>query len=550
MRCRSIEWGLLGLCVVLLAGAAGCQLLGRGSEGGMPDLPPETSPQPTPEPPPAPSPPPAPAPVPTPPPPATGEGNVRIQLTKGQSRVTFKMSAPIHVTHAGGGGDLAPGTWSVQVSNAVKARQRFHVFTKTFKPHETAETQAYLAEWETQGYKPELVTCGREFDKAGGGKLDNRVNWVSLGRYDTEDQARAAGKKLEAKSVWAWIRPETIIAGQGSLTVQDAAGNAVLSGPAPLQFLDTKPVALCGKDTRTYTGELDVAVGPDGLLEVYEVLPLETYLYGVVPGEMPASWSIEALKAQAIAARSSVLADLDGKHSLEGFDFCAAVHCRAYLGEGGRHPNSDAAVKETDGQVIVANGRVVPGVFCSDCGGWTENNDVPWSSPPDPSLRGLSDLPPGSSVHNGPDKGNVEQWLASVSNAYCKGDKTNFRWTRTLSAAEATELVNKRYAVGTVQQIELGDRGVSGRLKWLRVIGSKDTVTIHKELPIRQTFGNLPSALFTLKTGSGSFTFVGGGNGHGVGLCQHGANGMAKAGKNYKEILDHYFTGVQIARIE
>ncbi len=112
-------------------------------------------------------------------------------------------------------------------------------------------------------------------------------------------------------------------------------------------------------------------------------------------------------------------------------------------------------------------------------------------------------------------------------------------------------MIDSRYAVGQIERIELGDRGVSGRLKWVRIYGSKKVETIHKELPIRLAFGGLPSALFVLQTetdarGNVQHVFLGGGRGHGVGLCQHGAQGMAQSGMTYAQILKHYFTNVEI----
>lgn len=118
-----------------------------------------------------------------------------------------------------------------------------------------------------------------------------------------------------------------------------------------------------------------------------------------------------------------------------------------------------------------------------------------------------------------------------------------------------TRLVNEKHKVGTVQRIELGERGVSGRLKWVRIHGDKGTATIKKELPIRQLFGTLPSAMFIIDEGKGAngqngFTFIGGGRGHGVGLCQYGARGMAEAGHRYGAILRHYYAGSTVVKVK
>ena len=114
-------------------------------------------------------------------------------------------------------------------------------------------------------------------------------------------------------------------------------------------------------------------------------------------------------------------------------------------------------------------------------------------------------------------------------------------------------MMEKRGTIGRFQKIELGERGESGRLKWIRIHGSSGSEVIKKELPIRRAFGGLFSAMVDLTvTGTApnrSYQFTGGGRGHGVGLCQNGARGMAEAGHDYKQILHHYFTDVSIEKV-
>ncbi len=489
---------------------------------------------------------------------------VRVRLMAGERQLSLHTRGPVQFHHAQGNGELPPGVWTITAAQATPARQRFHVFIKTFKLHESDAAQQYLCQWKAQGYKPELVTFGRRFRTDSATTLDNQIHWVSLARFTTEPQALELKAQLEKQNVWAWIRPETIAPGTAVLAIRDASGKGVIMGPAPLRFDAAEAISLSNvasglwreqRGNHSYTGDLETRIGPDGLLEIYETLPLEEYLCGVLPAEMPALWPLEALKAQALAARSGVVADLAGKHYLEGFDFCSTEHCRVYAGYGGRQEATDKAVAATARQVLVAGGRVIPAVFSANCGGWTENNDTVWSAPPDAVLRGVPDFPQGANpASQGPVQFGIERWLKSSPPAFCSSDTKNFRWIRQFTTAELGEAVNKRYPVGAVRAIELGPRGVSGRLKWVRVVGSEKTVTIHKDLPIRLAFGGLPSALFTVATTTGrhgpeSFTFIGGGRGHGVGLCQHGARGMALAGATYMEIVAHYFTGVRIARI-
>lgn len=123
-----------------------------------------------------------------------------------------------------------------------------------------------------------------------------------------------------------------------------------------------------------------------------------------------------------------------------------------------------------------------------------------------------------------------------------------------MQESELLHVLQKRYTLRTIDRIELGERGAGGRLKWIWIHHAGDPVYIKKELPIRQALGGLPSALFDL-TVSGTaphrvFTFQGAGRGHGVGLCQHGAQGMALRGQGHQEILHHYFSDVTIERVQ
>lgn len=460
---------------------------------------------------------------------------------------------------------LPPGKYLFKLEAQTPARQRYHVFSKTFFPEETAAMSAYLAECRAQGHDPEIETFGKQFKTREGRIIDNRQFWISIARFDREQEAQALVKRLAAQPVFAWIRPETIAWGKGRLAVTGPDGRVLARFAVPATIRATAPLQIANVDSgfwserradRTYAPPLTLEVGPDGVLETYGRLPLENYLKGVLPAEMPHSWPADALKAQAVAARSEVLANLAGKHRLEGFDFCALEHCRAYTGLAGHQAATDAAVEATRGILLAAQGRIVPTVFSANCGGWTEDNEVVWSGPPQAPLRGVADFPAGSKpAPGGPAAYGIERWLNSAPPAFCSGDKDSYRWTRRYTIQELSQMVNRNHPVGTIRAIEMGDRGPGGRLKWVRVTGAKRSETIHKELPIRRAFGGLPSAMciITVERRNGEAAAVnitGGGRGHGVGLCQHGARGMALQGYTYSDILKHYFTGVQIERVQ
>lgn len=476
-----------------------------------------------------------------------GNPLVCVRLFHGARAVDFESGAAIHLEHEGGSLDLPNHSWSVSLTQATPPRQHFHAFVKTFKTYETDAMNAYIAGWKSQGYPVEPILMGSRYRTRAGHILDGREYWISLHRFETETQANSFKVQLERENQWSWIRPETLLAGFGTVTAKSADGHT-MTWPLPLRLTSSSPIRVSragGRTGASYIGEISLAVESDSQLSVFETLPVEEYLAGVLPAEMPALWPAEALKAQAVAARSDVLGHLALKHILAGYNFTNSEGDRVYGGFSGRHPATDAAVAATRGYVLTDGVRIIPAVFSSNCGGWSEDNDAVWSSPPNMSLRGVPDFPKGTVPSTAPSS-NLGKWLQPQPNAYCSGDAQGFRWSRRLTVAEVTRHVNQRYNVGTVRTIEAGERGVSGRLKSVTVTGSSGRATIRKELPIRQAFGGLPSAMVLIKAEPGAgaaaaFTFVGGGRGHGVGLCQHGARGMALSGAGYQDIVLHYF---------
>ena len=488
---------------------------------------------------------------------------ISIRLMQGEEAITLRASAPITFEPEGANIEFKPGVYTIRPSQARRARQRFHLFAKTFRLSDPKGEAAYLNEARTKGYTPEVVTIGKRLQTASGRVLDTRIHWISIRQTETKETAQSLRSELIAGGQPVWIQAETTEPGAGFLRIQAPNGAIVASFVPPLTVRSSGPVEVDNVDIGfwnekrehlAYIGDFQIRIGVDAQLELLEVLPIEDYLRGVLPAEMPWSWELEALKAQAVAARSEVIASLGSRYTLQGFDFLGNEQSRAYLGASGFKPTTDRALLDTAGQILVEGARIVPTVFSSNCGGWTENNDTVWYGPPDSALRGVSGLVRGRDRPPVDDTG-LRAWLETRPEAYCSHDQTYFRWRRTFSEDELRDMINKRHHVGQIERIELGDRGVSGRLKWVRIHGSENVETIHKELPIRLAFGGLPSAMFVLMTetdtrGNPFYVILGGGRGHGVGLCQHGAQGMAQRGMTYEQIVKHYFSGVEIERYE
>jgi stage II sporulation protein D len=302
--------------------------------------------------------------------------------------------------------------------------------------------------------------------------------------------------------------------------------------------------------------------------------PLEAYLNGVLPGEVPSAWPLEAQKALAVAARTYAQVSR-GKHAAEGFDVCDGTHCQMYLGHVPGAARSERAVRETRGLVALSGGQPIRAFYSADCGGRTASNeDVPFPdnpTEPQPYLRSTRDAPqPG-----GPD--------------YCS-KSPHHHWTRLLTAAQIETALNSdpTTAIGKLLDVQITEVDPSGRAKSIEVKGELPAEATPAEATIPGSAGpdpglpgspgtepspgypravtrtmpgyafrravgprRLKSTLFTLaRVGADRYRFTGAGYGHGVGLCQIGARGMAEPPyrRSFRQILAHYYRGVQLAR--
>ncbi|HEY8212411.1 MAG TPA: SpoIID/LytB domain-containing protein, partial [Myxococcaceae bacterium] len=245
------------------------------------------------------------------------------------------------------------------------------------------------------------------------------------------------------------------------------------------------------------------------------------------------------------------------KHLADPYLLCAEQHCAVYKGISQETPATNAAVDATRGEGLFSpGGRLVDSVYSAVCGGHTEDNDVVWGGPPNPSLRGKPDLiGPGEGL---PTPSNLAAFLStelpSADRLSSFAQPSKYRWQKRFTADELNQLTAS-LDVGPVQAISVVERGVSGRARLLTIAGERGATQIRGELNIRKLFGMLNSAMFLVapeRDASGTivaWTFRGGGWGHGVGMCQTGAIGRAEAGQDYRAILRHYFNGAAPARI-
>jgi SpoIID/LytB domain protein len=293
---------------------------------------------------------------------------------------------------------------------------------------------------------------------------------------------------------------------------------------------------------RTYRGVLEFRAGSQGIT-VVNIVPMEEYLYGVIPAEMPATWPEEALKAQTIAARSYSIANL-GLFSERGFDLFGTPHSMAYHGVGTEHKNSTAAVDATRGMILLGGKEPLKAYFSANHGGYSEDSLAMWGY--DSYMKAVPDkLLPLRESPLSPDA--LYRWVRDNPSTYSNGPRYSnipaYRWEKWVSPEE----IRRRLAddPGAIERIVTRGRGISGRIAELEVHGSKKSVMVKGDA-IWSAMGGLRSSLFTIryKYTNGKLEYIifqGVGYGHGIGLDQHGAAGMASAGFSAEDILRHYY---------
>lgn len=329
---------------------------------------------------------------------------------------------------------------------------------------------------------------------------------------------------------------ELVILGAGgkSVSKQDLTGSEVLSASGQSILNKTEDQNLIkiynGETSAHYRGNLEIRQDDQGLTVINE-LPFEEYIYSVLPSEMPSTWPAEALKAQAVAARSYSMAQLRS-YSKYGFDLLASQANQVYKGFDWENPATNSIVQATTGQIMTYRGQAVDAVFHSSSGGYTENSEDIWS--------------------------NTVNYLRARPDPADKNDKY-YNWSVTYTQQQLTDLINKAgYKFSQVTDlIEVERTSTGARVKRMSFVGldtdgNPVTEEIYNANAVR-TVLELKSAMFTLNKKFDDsqnlleVTIRGNGWGHGLGMSQYGALGLSKQGYNYQDILKYYYTGVEIS---
>ena len=358
------------------------------------------------------------------------------------------------------------------------------------------------------------------------------------------------------------------------------------------------------KETQTFLGTLRFVVESDKICAINE-LPVEKYLESVISSEMSATSSLELLKAHAVISRSWLLAQMKKRRDVAEsgnnffsftkkedmlirwydredhtiFDVCADDHCQRYQGiTKETSPHVAEAIRQTKGQVLLDGDEICDARFSKCCGGVTEEFQYCWEDTPKNYLTAVRDIALGieSTLPNLTNEEEAEKWirfnppafcntqdkriLSQVLNDYDQETVDFYRWKVTLTQEKLQQLIADRLKMdlGFILDMKSVERGTSGRISKLQIIGTEKTFTIGKELEIRRTLSDshlLSSAFIVDKYDIDElgvpqrFELIGAGWGHGVGLCQIGAAVMGEEGYLYDAILLHYYQGAEIKKL-
>ncbi len=305
-----------------------------------------------------------------------------------------------------------------------------------------------------------------------------------------------------------------------------------------------------GREDRQYRGRMRIQVEDGRQFRTINRVNIQEYLVSVVPSEMPASWPMEALKAQTLAARSFTIRNLGRRQARYGFDLLDTVSDAAYSGINSEHPRTTEAVKATRGEVGVHGGRVIDAVFSSNSGGHTEDSVYVWGGEV-PYLQGVNLIKGDSSIEFPLLPAGLIEWHQSSPETHSGPGSYSYehayRWMREVDL----ELLAERLDLSRVIDFRIKERSPGGYVQEIAVKGPEEVATIRGGV-IRSTLGGVRSSSFSALRKYDEQGFLrqlilyGAGWGHGVGMDQTAAARMAGEGYSYREIFTTFYTGTEI----
>ena len=492
---------------------------------------------------------------------------VTVQIMGGKREVKLHAKGGVMVRPDGAGGAAVEADgdgWTISVEGAKPAQIQEWTVVETLGPDDQTGINAALARWKDRGFDPRAFEIGTVFG-TGGEVIDTREVRIAVDPVAAGKGSARAADIAKRYGVKTSVHEELVKRPSGTIVAR--SGSTVIKNPSVIWFQPKKPTETLvvadvptgtggsqletGVEDRRYWGSVYVTLDHDGSLIAANAVAEDKLLAGLVPAEMYPDAPPSALEAQAIAARTELLQKIGRRNLTDPFLLCSTQQCQVYAGAGKEDPRTTKAVEKTRGMVLLRDGGGLVDIrYSASCGGHTEDNDAIWGGEPDPSLRGRADDAKGQTTR----VTDVDAFLAmDPKDTWCgrvEHGRSKFRWTEKITADDLTARVAVEYPeIGRIKALEPKQRGSSGRVMVLTITGDKGSVDVAGDLHIRRLLGGLKSTLFQVTRDGATFVFKGAGFGHGVGMCQLGAIGMAEAGKTGAQILEHYYRGTHLHRL-
>lgn len=507
---------------------------------------------------------------------SSGEPLIKIGIAEGIESIRFSADTPVTILPLGDGGSEIrvpeDNTFTVAVEDGVAGTYTYSVVVAELTPDQRDSVRPLRYEWEARGYTVRTRQVGSIFAVTGQ-RFDTRKTLLTVGETSSAAGADALAEQLGlAYGIEARVHAELDDYPGGRVTISGLPGGTTVTNRDLLWVRGDEDTVFTVEDvpydrwmggdqseTRRYVGSLIFTADRNGRLSVVNETTIEKLVEGILPAEMYANSPEAAMRAQAVAARSELLADLGVRHLADPYMTCSDQRCQVYRGiDYERRPETEA-VHATRGEVLADGDQVIKAYFSSNNGGFAGSNAWTWGEDQRTYLVARPDGPNPSPEHvDGLTEDELRDFLESPPDSFAEIPRASatFRWQRTLTGSELSLGVAERYPdVGPVTELEILERGPSGRVARLAIHGTRGTAMVERELNVRFALGGgrtLRSALFVMDVETAAdgiieeVTFTGGGFGHGVGLCQSGSVGMADRGYSYREILENYYPGTEL----
>ena len=495
---------------------------------------------------------------------------VTVEIMGNKKDVKLRAKGGIVVRPDGQGGSAIESdggeAWTITAEGTKPAVIHDWTIVETLSPDDAPGIAAATTRWKERGFDPKTFEIGTMFG-VNGEVIDTREVRVAIDPVAAGKGTARAADHAKRFGIRTAVHQELVRRPSGTIVAR--SGSTIIRNPSVLWFMPKKasetitvldvPTGTGGSqlatgiEDRRYWGAVYVTLDHDGSLLAANAVAEDKLLAGIVPAEMYPDAPPAALEAQAIAARTELLQKIGRRNLTEPFLLCSTQQCQVYAGAGKEDPRTTRAIEKTRGMVLLRDGGGMVDIrYSASCGGHSEDNEWIWGGDPDPSLRGRYDNAKGNTTRI--TDANVGAFLdGDAGDAFCasgKLGKGRFRWTEKLRADDLAVRIAAEYPeIGRVTALVPKSRGVSGRIGTLQIKGDKGSVDVSGDLKIRRLLGGLKSTLFEVKREGDSFVIRGAGFGHGVGMCQMGAMGMATAGKTHAQILGHYYRGTHLHRL-